>query len=67
VNRPTWLLILLVTLQPALANNFCKVEGYAIGFFNGVATTKKDAVRGQDKIQSLVLIIDHPQSVMLNI
>jgi len=52
VNRLTWLLILLVTLQPALANNSCKVEGYAIGFFNGVATTKKDAERGQDKIQS---------------
>ena len=30
----------------------CKIEGYTIGFFNGVATTEEDAIRGQDEIES---------------
>jgi hypothetical protein len=32
--------------------NSCKLEGYTIGFFNGVATTLKQAINGKDKLQS---------------
>ena len=56
MNKITWLFILLVTSQSALANDSCKVEGYVIGFFNGVATTRKDAERGRDEIHSTLNI-----------
>ncbi|KXO13125.1 hypothetical protein AKG98_3341 [Moritella sp. JT01] len=59
MNRLTWLLILLVTSQSALANNSCEVEGYAIGFFNGVATTRMDAERGKDEIKSTLNIDEY--------
>ncbi|WP_408058710.1 hypothetical protein [Vibrio bivalvicida] len=32
--------------------NSCKIEGYTIGFFNGVATSRTDAEENIDKIQS---------------
>ncbi|HIF9266901.1 TPA: hypothetical protein ACX6Q4_002567 [Photobacterium damselae] len=35
----------------AIANS-CKIEGYTVSFFNGVATTKDQAKNGQDKIES---------------
>lgn len=35
----------------AIANS-CKIEGYTIGFFNGVATTERQAREGINEIKS---------------
>ena len=59
MNKITWLFILLVTSQSALANDSCKVEGYVIGFFNGVATTRIDAERGRNEIHSTLNIDEY--------
>ena len=42
-----------------MANDSCKVEGYVIGFFNGVATTRKDAERGRNEIHSTLNIDEY--------
>ncbi|KAB0478886.1 hypothetical protein F7Q91_15435 [Vibrio chagasii] len=52
VNRQTILFILVVLLPFNAIANSCKIEGYTIGFFNGVATTKEQAKRGQKKIKA---------------
>ena len=50
MNRQTILFILVVLLPFNAIANSCKIEGYTIGFFNGVATTKEQARNGRDKI-----------------
>ncbi|MBL4831065.1 MAG: hypothetical protein JKY55_14415 [Aliivibrio sp.] len=45
-------LLLFATLSLPIQANSCKVEGYTIGFFNGVATTLKQAINGRKKIES---------------
>ncbi|CAH6807066.1 conserved hypothetical protein [Vibrio chagasii] len=52
MNRQTILFILVVLLPFNAIANSCKIEGYTIGFFNGVATTKEQAKRGQKKIKA---------------
>lgn len=52
-----WLLALLFATN-AHANS-CKIDGYAIGFFNGVATPRYDAVRNMKKIKSTLDIGDY--------
>ena len=39
--------------------NSCKIEDYTIGFFNGVATTREDALRGQKEIKSTLGITQY--------
>lgn len=43
---------LFASLSLPIQANSCKVEGYTIGFFNGVATTRKQAQSGRKEIQS---------------
>ncbi|CAH7053894.1 conserved hypothetical protein [Vibrio chagasii] len=52
MNRQTILFILVVLLPFNAIANSCKIEGFTIGFFNGVATTKEQAKRGQKKIKA---------------
>ncbi len=47
-------------LLPLNANaNSCKIEGYTIGFFNGVATTRIDAEEGLKEIESTLDITQY--------
>lgn len=52
-----WILALLWTTN-AHANS-CKIEGYTIGFFNGVATSQRQALLGQQKIKSTLSVTQY--------
>lgn len=52
MNRQTILLMIAALLPFNAIANSCKIEGYTIGFFNGVATTRKQAETGRSKIAS---------------
>ncbi len=52
MNKLTISFMISVLLPFNVMANSCKVEGYTIGFFNGVATVEKDARRGIDEIES---------------
>ena len=52
-----WLLALLCATN-AHANS-CKIDGYTIGFFNGVATPGRDAFKNMKKIKSTLDIGDY--------
>ena len=51
MNKPTISLMIAALLPFNAIANSCKIEGYTIGFFNGVATTRKQAINGKDKLQ----------------
>ncbi|MEJ6061972.1 hypothetical protein MT380_14870 [Aliivibrio salmonicida] len=59
MNKLTVSLMIGALLPLNVNANSCKIEGYTIGFFNGVATTKKDAERGRDKIKSTLDITQY--------
>ncbi|POB90236.1 hypothetical protein CRN41_24780, partial [Vibrio vulnificus] len=50
-----WSLSLSLLPTYAYSNN-CKVDGYTIGFFNGVATSRRDAKLGLSKIINTLAI-----------
>lgn len=52
MNRQTISLMIAALLPFNAIANSCKIEGYTIGFFNGVATTQKQARAGMDEIKS---------------
>ncbi|SUB91810.1 Uncharacterised protein [Photobacterium damselae] len=59
MNKLTISLIISVLLPFNAIANSCKIEGYAVGFFNGVATAEKQALIGQDKIESTLGITQY--------
>ncbi|MFW1332103.1 hypothetical protein ACEV9E_25890, partial [Vibrio parahaemolyticus] len=52
VNKLTGALLIFMIFPAHVSANSCDIEGYTIGFFNGVATTLKGAKQGQKKIES---------------
>lgn len=52
MNKLIILLTICVLLPFNAYANSCKIEGYIVGFFNGVATTRDQALRGQKEIES---------------
>jgi hypothetical protein len=54
VNKLSKLCLLasLFTSAPSLSNT-CKIEGYTVGFFNGVATTLDEARNGMAKLRQV--------------
>ncbi len=51
MNRQTILPIIIALLPFNAIANSCKIEGYTIGFFNGVATTREQAEQGIKEIK----------------
>ncbi|WP_394143107.1 hypothetical protein [Vibrio atypicus] len=47
-------LLSTVFMSSSVMANTCKIEGYTVGFFNGVATTMIDAMDGRDKLSNVV-------------
>ncbi|CAH6863250.1 exported hypothetical protein [Vibrio chagasii] len=54
MNKPTISLMIAALLPFNAIANSCKIEGYTIGFFNGVATTEKQAKGGIKEIKSTI-------------
>ncbi|CAH6948987.1 exported hypothetical protein [Vibrio chagasii] len=54
MNKPTISLMIAALLPFNAIANSCKIEGYTIGFFNGVATTEKQAKEGIKEIKSTI-------------
>ena len=55
MNKLTVTFALTLYTLPFLAtasDNSCEIEGYTIGFFNGVATTRDEARNGRKKLES---------------
>ncbi|EJB1756437.1 TPA: hypothetical protein ACMDXT_002454 [Vibrio parahaemolyticus] len=52
MNKLTGALLIFTIFPAHVSANSCDIEGYTIGFFNGVATTLKGAKQGQKKIES---------------
>lgn len=52
MNKLTGALLIFTIFPAHVSANSCDIEGYTIGFFNGVATTLKGAKQGQKKIGS---------------
>ncbi|EJG1579945.1 hypothetical protein CIF45_RS06720 [Vibrio parahaemolyticus] len=52
MNKLTGVLLIFTIFPAHVSANSCDIEGYTIGFFNGVATTLKGAKQGQKKIES---------------